>query len=86
MHQIKLNKTLFFCSAIVNFTKFRGSRQHVYDNALAEVVRFHVHIHVSFLIITTCEHNIQLIVNLYLIGRLDINILRYNVTLYVYMW
>ena len=38
---------LFFYSAIVNFTKFRGSRQHVYDNAIAEVVRFHFHM--SFL-------------------------------------
>ena len=28
----------FFCSAIVNFTKFRGSREHIYENTMAEVV------------------------------------------------
>ena len=29
---------LFFCSAIVNFTKFKGSREHVYESVISEVV------------------------------------------------
>ena len=34
-----------FClnSAIVNFNKFKGSREDVYDNAIAEVVSIHLH-------------------------------------------
>lgn len=34
---------VLFYSAIVNFTKFKGSREHVYDNAIAEVVSTHLH-------------------------------------------
>lgn len=33
----KPKKTLHCISAIVNFTKFKASREHVYDNAMAEV-------------------------------------------------
>ena len=32
---------LFFCSAIVNFTKFKGSREHVYESVISEVVSVH---------------------------------------------
>ena len=31
----------FFVSAVVNFTKFKSSREYVYDSAMSEVVSFH---------------------------------------------
>ena len=34
-----MNLVYLFSSAIVNYLKFKASREHIYENAAAEVVR-----------------------------------------------